>query len=143
MMVPFRDDLWQESSEPGIYGPQTKIKELIAECSPGFLARHVAFLFDYDQQLFNWYFVQGLTLPQLEDILGVDGASRFEPPGRGGECLIGNGIARRRRRREPSFMCQYEIPFAVVFRDDTWWNASTGEELDAFVTGWSPPDYAE
>jgi hypothetical protein len=26
---------------------------------------------------------------------------------------------------------QYAIPFKVVFRDDSWWNARTGEELDA------------
>ncbi len=33
---------------------------------------------------------------------------------------------------------QYEIPFPVVFRDDSWWNARTGEELDTFIAGWRP-----
>ena len=33
---------------------------------------------------------------------------------------------------------QYEIPFPVVFRNDSWWNAHTGEELDAFIAGWRP-----
>ena len=33
---------------------------------------------------------------------------------------------------------QYEIPFPVVFRDDSWWNAHTGEELDTFIAGWRP-----
>jgi hypothetical protein len=32
----------------------------------------------------------------------------------------------------------YEVPFPVVFRDDCWWNASTGEELDAYVAAWRP-----
>jgi hypothetical protein len=31
---------------------------------------------------------------------------------------------------------QYLIPFPVVFRDDSWWNAHTGEELDTFIAGW-------
>jgi hypothetical protein len=35
---------------------------------------------------------------------------------------------------------QYVIPFAVVFRDDSWWHAQTGEELDAFIAGWRPRD---
>ena len=30
------------------------------------------------------------------------------------------------------------LPFPVIFRDDTWWNASTGEELDTFIAGWRP-----
>ncbi len=30
----------------------------------------------------------------------------------------------------------YVIPFPVVFRDDSWWNAHTGQELDTFITGW-------
>jgi hypothetical protein len=38
---------------------------------------------------------------------------------------------------------QYVIPFPVVFRDDSWWNARTGEELDAFVAGWRPAGNAE
>jgi hypothetical protein len=38
---------------------------------------------------------------------------------------------------------QYAIPFKVVFRDDRWWNARTGEELDAFVAGWRPADIVE
>ena len=33
---------------------------------------------------------------------------------------------------------RYEIPFPVRFEDDRWWNASTGQELDAFVAGWRP-----
>ena len=31
---------------------------------------------------------------------------------------------------------QYVIPFPVVFRDDSWWNAHTGEELVTFIAGW-------
>jgi len=38
---------------------------------------------------------------------------------------------------------QYVIPFPVVFRDDSWWNARTGEELDAFIAGWRPADHVE
>ena len=38
---------------------------------------------------------------------------------------------------------QYEIPFPVVFRDDSWWNARTGEELDTFVAGWRPAGNVE
>jgi hypothetical protein len=34
---------------------------------------------------------------------------------------------------------QYVIPFPVVFRDDSWWNARTGEKLDTFIAGWRPP----
>jgi hypothetical protein len=33
---------------------------------------------------------------------------------------------------------QYAIPFPVVFREDAWRNAYTGEELRAFVAGWRP-----
>ncbi len=33
---------------------------------------------------------------------------------------------------------QYDIPFPVVFRDDSWWNDRTGEELDTFIAGWRP-----
>ena len=29
---------------------------------------------------------------------------------------------------------QYEIPFPVVFRDDSWRDAHTGEELDTFLS---------
>jgi hypothetical protein len=38
---------------------------------------------------------------------------------------------------------QYAIPFPVVFRDDSWWNARTGEELDTFIAGWRPADNVE
>jgi hypothetical protein len=38
---------------------------------------------------------------------------------------------------------QYVIPFLVVFRDDSWWNARTGEELDAFIAGWRPAGNVE
>ena len=38
---------------------------------------------------------------------------------------------------------QYVIPFPVVFRDDNWWNAHTGEELDAFIAGWRLADNVE
>jgi hypothetical protein len=31
---------------------------------------------------------------------------------------------------------QYEIPFLITFRDDSWWNARTGQELDIFIVGW-------
>ena len=33
---------------------------------------------------------------------------------------------------------QYSIPFPVLFRDDRWWNASSGKELDTFIVGWRP-----
>jgi hypothetical protein len=33
---------------------------------------------------------------------------------------------------------RYEIPFPVIFREDRWWNAHTGQELQAFVAGWRP-----
>ena len=36
----------------------------------------------------------------------------------------------------------YVIPFPVVFRDDSWWNAHTGQELDTFITGWRPATVA-
>jgi hypothetical protein len=32
----------------------------------------------------------------------------------------------------------YVLPFAVVFHDDEWWNAWTGEPLDCYVAGWKP-----
>ena len=32
----------------------------------------------------------------------------------------------------------YTIPFPVEFRDDGWFNATTGEELDCFVAAWRP-----
>ena len=38
---------------------------------------------------------------------------------------------------------QYVIPFPVVFRDDSWWNARTREEVDAFIAGWRPADNVE
>ncbi len=31
---------------------------------------------------------------------------------------------------------RYLIPFPVVCRDDSWWNARTGEELKTFIAGW-------
>lgn len=31
---------------------------------------------------------------------------------------------------------RYPIPFQVVFRNDRWWNADTGEELEAYIAGW-------
>ena len=79
-----------------------------------------------------------------------DQARRFEPPGRGGgmpetewnsttapeEGAIVYVLAADGRG-------QYEIPFPVVFRDDSWWNARTGEELDAFIAGWRPADHVE
>jgi hypothetical protein len=34
----------------------------------------------------------------------------------------------------------YTIPFPVEFRDDGWFNATNGEELDCFVAGWKPFD---
>ena len=33
---------------------------------------------------------------------------------------------------------QYVIPFPLLFRDDSWWNPQTGEELDTFISGWRP-----
>lgn len=38
---------------------------------------------------------------------------------------------------------RYLIPFPVVFRDNSWWNARTGEELDAFIVGWRRADDRE
>ena len=38
---------------------------------------------------------------------------------------------------------QYLVPFPVVFRDDSWWNARTGKELDTFIVGWRPADNVE
>ena len=38
---------------------------------------------------------------------------------------------------------QYEIPFKVLFRDDSWWNVQTGQELDVFVAGWRPDNDSE
>ncbi len=35
---------------------------------------------------------------------------------------------------------KYEVPFPVLFKDDKWLNASTHEELDAFVAAWRPRD---
>ncbi len=35
---------------------------------------------------------------------------------------------------------EYPVPFPVVFRDDRWWNAHTGEELDAYVAAWRPQE---
>jgi hypothetical protein len=34
----------------------------------------------------------------------------------------------------------YLIPFPVVFRDDSWWNARTREVLDTFIVGWRRTD---
>ncbi len=31
---------------------------------------------------------------------------------------------------------RYEVPFPVIFREDRWWNAETGQQLEAFVAGW-------
>ena len=38
---------------------------------------------------------------------------------------------------------QYVIPSPVVFRGDSWRNARTGEELDAFIVGWRPAGNVE
>ncbi len=35
---------------------------------------------------------------------------------------------------------KYEVPFPVLFKGDCWLNASTHEELDAFVAAWRPKD---
>ena len=37
---------------------------------------------------------------------------------------------------------QYVIPFPVLFRADSWFNAASGEELaeEIFVEGWAPWD---
>ncbi|WP_156824716.1 hypothetical protein [Methylocystis rosea] len=35
---------------------------------------------------------------------------------------------------------EYPVPFPVVFHDDRWWNAHTGEELDAYVAAWRPQE---
>ena len=76
-------------------------------------------------------------------------ASRIEPPpGEVGECLNRNeqyDDARGGRHCVPALdnIGQYVIPFPVVFRDDSWWNARTGQELDAFIAGWRPADNVE
>lgn len=31
---------------------------------------------------------------------------------------------------------RYPIPFRILFKDDRWWNAHTGDELAVFVAGW-------
>lgn len=31
---------------------------------------------------------------------------------------------------------QYIIPFPVLFRDDSWWNARTGQKLNTRIVGW-------
>jgi hypothetical protein len=33
---------------------------------------------------------------------------------------------------------RYEISSHVIFREDRWWNADTGQELQVFVAGWRP-----
>ncbi len=33
---------------------------------------------------------------------------------------------------------RYELPFPVLFKDDKWLNASTRQELEAFVAAWRP-----
>jgi hypothetical protein len=33
---------------------------------------------------------------------------------------------------------RYEIPFPVIFREDRWRDADTGQELQVFVAGWRP-----
>jgi hypothetical protein len=38
---------------------------------------------------------------------------------------------------------RYPIPFRIVFRDSRWWNASTGQKLDAVLVGWCPIGDAE
>jgi hypothetical protein len=38
---------------------------------------------------------------------------------------------------------KYAVPFPVVFRNDSWWNARTGEELDTFIAGWRPAGNVE
>jgi hypothetical protein len=38
---------------------------------------------------------------------------------------------------------RYLIPFPVVFRDDSWWNARTGEKLETFIVGWRRIDDVE
>lgn len=30
----------------------------------------------------------------------------------------------------------YMIPFAVLFQNDSWFNAQTGQEIAAYVAGW-------
>lgn len=32
----------------------------------------------------------------------------------------------------------YPIPFPATFRDDCWFNAQTGEELEVYIEGWRP-----
>ena len=35
---------------------------------------------------------------------------------------------------------EYQVPFPVAFRDDRWFNAHTGEELDIYVAAWRPQE---
>jgi hypothetical protein len=73
----------------------------------------------------------------------------FKPRGSGEGWLGRNGTAQLPEEGEIVYVLaadnigQYEIPFPVVFRDDSWWNLRTGEELDAFIAGWRPSDNVE
>jgi hypothetical protein len=77
-------------------------------------------------------------------------ASRVEPPGRGGGTpeTEWNSTTTPEEGATVYVLAadnwgQYVIPFPVVFGDDSWWNARTREELDAFIAGWRPADNVE
>ncbi len=38
---------------------------------------------------------------------------------------------------------KYEVPFHVLFKNDSWLNAITHEELDVFVAAWRPADLVD
>ncbi len=35
---------------------------------------------------------------------------------------------------------KYELPFPVLFKNDSWLNASTREEIGVFIAAWRPHD---
>ncbi len=35
---------------------------------------------------------------------------------------------------------KYEVPFPVLFKNDSWLNASTREEVEVFIAAWRPHD---
>ncbi len=38
---------------------------------------------------------------------------------------------------------KYEVPFRVLFKNDSWLNATTHEELDVFVAAWRSADLVD
>ena len=44
-------------------------------------------------------------------------------------------VVRAQARDDGGF---YIVQFPVVFRDDAWWNAETGQRLHCLIAGWLP-----